>query len=68
MAYRYYRIVRYFAQPGKNKRVVNPRCTLADAKAHCDNPETSSQTCTSSYKKAYTRKHGHWFDGYEGVE
>lgn len=57
-----YKIVRYF-QSGR-KRVIESGVSLEDAQAHCKDPESSSTTCKSSYKKAYTRAHGPWFDGY----
>lgn len=57
-----YKIVRFF-QNGR-KRTVNARCTLADAQAHCRNPETSSATCTGATGRARTRRNGPWFDGY----
>ena len=63
----YYRIVRFYAKPGKRKLVINPRCTLAEAQRHCSDPETSSKTCTSDRAKAITRRNGEWFDGYEKV-
>jgi hypothetical protein len=66
--YRYYQIVRYFADPQKRKRIVNTRCTRAEAEQHCNDPENSSQTCTSEAGKRRTREHGHWFDGFRGVE
>ena len=60
-----YRIVRMFQRPGKRARVIERGLTLDEAKAHCRNPETSSRTCQSSYRKQYTVRHGAWFDGYE---
>lgn len=62
----YYRIVRFYELKGK--RVINPRCTESEAKAHCNDPETSWKTCTKSSAKAVTRRMGPWFDGFEKVE
>jgi len=58
-----YRVVRMYFRGGR--RTIIARCTLAEAQAHCSDPETSSSTCTTSVGKARTRKLGPWFDGYE---
>ena len=62
-----YRIVRMFADRDKRSRVIKSGLTLEQAQAHCGDPETSSSTCTSSKRRAYTRRNGEWFDGYEEV-
>lgn len=59
-----YKIVRYFYNDNKSKRTIETGLSLAQAQAHCNDPETSSSTCTSSKRLAYTRKNGDWFDGY----
>ena len=61
----YYKIVRFYEKKGK--RVINPRCTLAEAKQHCSDPESSWKTCTTASAKAITRRNGPWFDGFEKV-
>jgi hypothetical protein len=61
---RCYDIIRMFASD-KDSYVVRRRVTLAEAQAHCHDPETSSSTCTSAEGKRRTRKYGAWFDGYE---
>jgi hypothetical protein len=58
-----YRIVRMYFKGGK--RVIASNLTLEEAQAHCQNPETSSSTCTTSAGRARTRRMGAWFDGYE---
>jgi hypothetical protein len=59
-----YKIQRhYFNRPGC-KRTIADRLTLEEAQAHCENPETSSRTCTGKKGKAITRRNGPWFDGY----
>jgi len=58
-----YKVVRTYFRGGK--RTIIARCTLAEAQAHCDDPETSSSTCTSATGKTRTRRMGAWFDGYE---
>jgi hypothetical protein len=60
---RIYRIVRMY-QNGP-KRTILRGLTLAEAQAHCSDPETSSSTCTGKVGKARTRKLGPWFDGYD---
>lgn len=47
------------------RRVIAKGLTLEQAQEHCNNLETSSRTCTTSKCKAYTRRHGAWFDGYD---
>lgn len=60
-----YKVVRFYRdQPGR-RRVIIPRCTLAEAQAHCSDPETSSTTATSAKARRITRRNGSWFDGYE---
>jgi len=58
-----YRIVRMYYKSGW--RVIKSGLTLEEAQAHCQDPETSSRTCTGSKGKRRTREHGPWFDGYE---
>ena len=62
-----YKIVRMFFNENKRRRTVATGLTVDEAKTHCNDLETSSSTCTSSAKRAYTRKHGPWFDGYEAL-
>ena len=58
-----YKIVRMYQKGGK--RTIERGLTLAEAQAHCHNPETSSKTATTARAKAITRRNGPWFDGYE---
>lgn len=64
MAQERYKIVRFFQYAFPNRRIIKTGLTLQEAQAHCGDPETSSKTCTSSYRKRYTRDNGPWFDGY----
>lgn len=57
-----YRIVRMFFKGGK--RTIKSGLTLEEAKAHCQDPETSSRTCTGS-RRAIEKARGPWFDGFE---
>jgi hypothetical protein len=53
-----YNVYRY-SMSGR-KRLIRRNLTLADARAHCQNPNTSSDTTTE-------RTRGRWFDGFEEV-
>jgi hypothetical protein len=59
-----YRIVRHFFE-GRNHRVVKRGLTLEEARAHCNDRETSSKTAVGVTGMARTFVHGPWFDGYE---
>lgn len=58
-----YRITRFYFKSHK-QRIIARGLTLEEAQAHCNDPETSSETCTKPAGKARTRRHGRWFDGY----
>ncbi len=59
-----YKVIRfYFNKPGY-KRTIATGLSLEQAKEHCNDPETSSSTATSSSARARTRRLGPWFDGY----
>jgi hypothetical protein len=58
-----YKIVRFFQK--HPRRTVKRGLTLAEAQAHCQDPETSSVTCKKPENKRRTKKFGPWFDGYE---
>lgn len=57
-----YKIVRMYYNA--SKRTVRTGLTLEEAQAHCQDPETSSRTCTKAAGKRRTKLHGPWFDGY----
>jgi hypothetical protein len=59
-----YNIVRHYKDAGINKRVIARGLTLEQAQAHCDDPETSSSTCTNAAGKRRTAKIGPWFDAW----
>jgi hypothetical protein len=59
-----YKVQRIYFNRAGYKRTIIDRCTLAEAQAHCNDPETSSSTCTSKDGKARTRRMGPWFDSY----
>lgn len=58
-----YKIVRCY-QNGPS-RTIRRGLTLAEAQAHCRNPETSSRTATSAAARRRTKTRGPWFDAYE---
>lgn len=59
-----YKIVRMF-ESGRRPRTVKRGLSLAEAQAHCRDPETSSSTAKSAKARRMTRMYGRWFDGYE---
>lgn len=54
-----YKIKRFYFKG--HSETIKVRLTLAEAQAHCQNPETNSKTCT----RADANDNGPWFDGYE---
>lgn len=52
-----YSIVRFYSD-NRVRRVLQTGLTLQEAQAHCQDPETSSQTTTTDDEP------GTWFDGY----
>ena len=59
-----YRIVRLH-KDRPERHVLLRGLTLEEAQEHCSDPETSSSTCEGETGKAYTERHGAWFDAYE---
>ena len=59
-----YKIVRYYRDPGFKSRVVRRGLSLEEARAHRNEPETSSRTCTNAAGQQRTMLKGPWFDGY----
>jgi len=60
-----YNIIRFYSDRTPNRRIIAKGRTLAEAQAHCRDPETSSSTATSLGARARTRRYGAWFDDYE---
>lgn len=58
-----YNVVRMYFRGGH--RIIKRGVALAEAQAHCKDPETSSSTCTSAAGRRRTKERGPWFDGYE---
>ena len=59
-----YSIVRFYRSASIRSRVIKTGLTLEEAQEHCQNPETSSRTCTNAVGRRRTRQIGDWFDGY----
>jgi len=60
-----YRIIRFHQNIDKPPVTIKEGLSLEEAKEHCNDPETSSRTCTEFGPRNYTHQHGPWFDGYE---
>ena len=58
-----YKTVRGFFNGGRE--TLETGLSLAEARRHCKNPETSSRTCTDPKLVEMTQERGQWFDGYE---
>jgi len=59
-----YSIIRFYRSAGIRSRVIKTGLTLEEAQKHCQNPQTSSRTCTNNVGRRRTRQVGDWFDGY----
>lgn len=59
-----YKIIRFYFN-GYPRRTIKRGLTLAQAQAHCSDPETSWRTATSYVARKRTQRMGEWFDGYE---
>jgi hypothetical protein len=55
-----YKVYRFYRD--HDRRTIKHNLTLAEAQTHCQDPETSSDTC-SDLALANERS-GFWFDGY----
>lgn len=60
-----YKIVRFFQRDTTPTQTIKRGLTLAEAQAHCKNPETSSSTATGKAAVERTERCGPWFDGYD---
>ena len=57
-----YKIIRMFKD--SNNRTVKTGLTKEQAMQHCQDPETSSSTCTTWIGRDRTKKRGEWFDAW----
>lgn len=60
-----YRITRFYFSTIRSRRTIKRGLTLAEAREHCSDPETSSVTCTNEAGRKRTRLYGAWFEGFE---
>jgi hypothetical protein len=63
MARTKYKIIRHFMH--RDNKVIMRGLTLAQAKRHCSDPESSSSTCASPVNVSRTHQYGPWFDGFD---
>jgi len=54
-----YNIVRFY-RDGWRRRIIKHGVTLEEAKRHCADPETSSETARSAAARRRTREKGPW--------
>jgi len=61
-----YRIVRFYFNRNLRcrERTLKTGLTIEQAVAHCEDPQTSSSTCTSKCGKHRTKMLGPWFEGF----
>ncbi len=59
-----YKVIRFYRSDNMKSRKIKSRLSLEQAQAHCQDPETSSSTCTKAEGKRRTKLRGPWFDGY----
>ena len=62
-----YKIVRMYQRDESRQfnRTIKSELTLDEAQAHCQDPQTSSNTCTRADRRQITAQRGPWFDGYD---
>ena len=59
-----FKIIRFFFDDNVSNRTIKKGLTEEAAMLHCNDPETSSSSCTSSAGKRRTKNQGEWFDGF----
>lgn len=59
----HFKIIRFYQRGGSRTLITG--LSLAEAQAHCSNPETSSSTATGYRERKRTAERGPWFDGYD---
>lgn len=60
-----YKIIRFYQDDNLDPEVIVRGLTLEQAKGHCNDPETASDTAKSPAAMERTKRVGAWFDGYE---
>ncbi len=58
-----YKIIRFYFKGDKS--VIKRGLSLEEARKHCQDPETSSNTCEKASNVRHTKNRGPWFDGYD---
>ena len=58
-----YKVVRFYERKAA-RPVIKTGLTLEEAKRHCSDPETSSETAGGARERRRTKTEGPWFDGY----
>ena len=61
-----YKVTRMYQRESSRQfnRTIKSGLTLDEAQAHCQDPETSSSTCSRADRRRITEQRGPWFDGY----
>ena len=59
-----YKIVRFYQSDDWDSEVIQRGLTLDEAKEHCNDPQTSSSTCTTDEGLIRLMTRGPWFDGW----
>jgi len=59
-----YAVVRFFRDSGERETIATG-LTREEAREHCNDPETSSRTCTLKEGLKLTEEKGPWFYGFE---
>ena len=66
-----YKIIRFYSNrmwrsksEGSRAKTIKKGLTLEEAQAHCNDPETSADTCKKPENVNRTARVGFWFDGY----
>jgi hypothetical protein len=59
-----YKVQRLYMKHPGIKRTIKSGLSLAQAQAHCSDPETSSKTCRLARNVKRTQQYGPWFDSY----
>jgi hypothetical protein len=59
-----YTITRFYQDESIERETIATGLTLEEAREHCNDPETSSTTATSTEAALRTEVCGPWFDGY----
>ena len=59
-----YKIIRHYQRAGLRNETIRTGLTLDEAQAHCQDPETASDTCKGTEGRKRTEQVGVWFDAF----